>query len=256
MNVIWVSPQGRKYCPNADQSNLGSVIMPLQSIQDAMNKIAYSSDVFWEVHVSPGFYTDSFTIPANKIVCIIGPSRVTTLGDCNWKVAGKLSSIVIFRDIGIGKLTIEDDNPDSPATLATMALENAGVNEILQTGKSSLDVGIVGISAASAVFANTLGGASVVYGDVKINNFILGTNVGFLSGKNISCETIHLQDCLIEQDLHLTGNKVIFKGTQWLSKNLSVNFTNKPGKLLVDSVSYNSYIKNKISLINGIIEVL
>lgn len=256
MNIIWVSSEGKKYCPNADQSSLGSISMPLQTLQDAMHKISFSNKTFWEVRVSPGFYSDPFIIPSNKIICIVGSSRATSLGDCTWKTAGKLSSIIIFRDLGLDKLKIEDD-ADSFAELAPIGFENCSVNEIIKTGKSKVDIGLAGIGAASSDFAGTLGGAGVVYGDIKADDcYILANNISFFSGKVIYCKNCKMQNCLFEQEIHSSGDNVTLISTQWLIKNLTITFTKGFGKLIMDSVSLNSFYKNNINLINGMVEVL
>lgn len=256
MNIIWVASEGRKYCPNADQSNLGSIIMPLQSLQDAMNKISYSSKTFWEVRVSPGFYSEPFIIPANKIICIVGASRATSIGDCTWKTDGKLSSIVIFRNISIDQFKIEDEI-NSFAELSSVGFENCSVNEIIKTGQSRVDIGIAGISAASVDFAGTLGGAGVVYGDINASDcYILANNISFFSGNVIFCKNAKFQTCLIEQEIYSSGDNIILMGTQWLINDLKLTFTQFPGKLIMDSISLNSFNKNKIKLINGTVEAL
>jgi hypothetical protein len=256
MNIIWVSSEGKKYSKGFDQSNLGGIRIPVQSIQDAMNKIAYSNKAFWTVYVSPGFYPGSFNIPANKIICIIGASRATSIGDCLWKVAGRLSSIVVFRNIAVNKMRIED-NSSEPAELATFALENCSINEIVKIGSSRVDLAISSISAASSDFAETLGAAGVVYGDVNIPGcYLLANNISFTGGRKISCAHAKMQDCLIEQDLSFSSKKVILKGTEWLLAGLTVTFTGLPGKLVMDPISLNSFNRNNIKLINGTIEVL
>jgi hypothetical protein len=256
MNIIWVSPEGRAYSKAFDESTLGGIRIPVQTIQDAMNKIAYSDKAFWTVYVSPGFYPGSFSIPANKIICIIGASRATSIGDCVWKVAGRLSSIIMFRNIAVNKLRIED-NAIEPADLATFALENCSINEIIKVGSSRVDVAISSISAASSDFAETLGGAGVVYGDVNIPGcYLLANNISFTGGRKIACAHAKMQDCLIEQDLSFSSKKVILKGTEWMLDKLTITFTGSAGKLIMDPISLNSFKKHNIKLINGTIEVL
>lgn len=252
MNIIWVSAGSKTNLQNLHES--GSISAPFTNLKQAMNKITNSSKVFWTIYVSPGFYPDPFTIPSEKIICIVGASRITMLGEATWKIAGKLSSIVVFRDIGIDKLIIQDDLIKPISQEAAIGLENTSVNEITKTAKGKVDIGIASISAASEKFAATLGGAGVVYGDINTDSYILANNVGFTGGKIIVCHSAKLQDCLIEQDILISGSEITLKGTQWLNKHFKIEFINSPGKLLLDNTSHNSYLQNKIELINGEVE--
>ncbi len=254
MNIIWVANSGQKFNPN--RSELGSISAPLATVQDAFDKITSTHETFWKIFVTPGVYLDPFTVPADRIVLIEGSFRATIIGDCTFKTKGHLSSVLIFRNIGIGKLTIEDNSLTEYADQSLLGFENAACNEIYQTGNSIVGVSIGGITNAFPFFNGQIGAASMFYGDLIINDSLVGKNTSFIAGTIISVDHLDLQDCYLEHNIIAKSDKITIRGGQWLLPNLTVTFTNLPGKLILDTISKNSFYKNNITIINGEVEDL
>lgn len=254
MNVIWVSTNGQSFNPN--NKELGSMSLPLATLQDAFDKILSTNETFWKIWVSPGVYLDSFTIPVDRIVLIEGAFRATIIGDCIFKVKGHLSSVLILRNIGIGKLKIEDADPSNPAEISLLGLENVGCNEITQEGNSNVGISIAGITNAYPFFNGQIGAGSMLYGDIKINGELVAKNTSFVGGTILSIDYLDLQDCYFEHNIVTKNKKIVIRGGQWLLPDLTVTFTHEPGKLILDTISKNSFYRNNINIINGEVEDL
>jgi hypothetical protein len=213
--------------PIAFSKQNGSKNLPYQSIQQALNDVAAGADdSAWSIHVAPGAYNETLTIPTLRKIALLGLDYVTTSinmqshDPINWSCGGLVN--LTLRNIQAYSVIGQDPaiSPPISPNKGVLYLNDASVQTLTQAA-ATFDV--VGVGPNTYIETATTTGRYAMDGVDHVGTVTCGTLVAYDSLFNGGICEVQQGDATIE-------------GCQ-LDPNTQIDFTGYAQKLYVDGTS-------------------
>lgn len=174
----------------------GSRSTPYESLSQALTDVQTgATDSVWAIHVAPGSYDETLTIPAQRSIAFLGLDYATTSinmtsGDTiTWAITG--SSYVSFKNIRVFRVNTSEPGNVAPNT-GTLYLDDASLEHFQG---STRPVDVVGVGPNTHVTTTLTTGRYAVDGIDHVSA--------------VTCGVFAAYDTLIVGDLTISGDATI-----------------------------------------------
>ena len=206
--------------------------------------------------LAPGVYPDPIVVPEATFLTIQGfVSGQATLGPISWSTAGGLLvSALVLRNLNTPEIDISDGS--SPATLAVLVLENvtvsdlfiAGSGKITQTGTSTIQVQISGLSSSEQSLSGLIVSSQIQNGIASTGTFDLSTD-NTVYGGPVAVSLLFSSGAQFDGDVTIRGAEAEMVTGRIGA--ITITFAGASGILSLDTVPHYWFITNGATLVNG-----
>jgi hypothetical protein len=254
--VIGAGGVGSGSGPIVLYSSAGAASVNFTRVQDAIDYAVAHSITNFAIQVAPGSYPDPIVIPQNVICTIQGfVSGQAALGNLTWQTSGGLlQSGLLLRNVSVPDVTIVDGS--SPASLAIMVFENvtvspiffSGTGDITQTGTSTIQAQLSGISSAETSLSGVVVSSLVAGAVTTAGAFNLGVENTAFSGP-VSASLLFAAGSQFDGNITIRGAEAELVSSRVGA--ITIEFSGAPGTLKLDTVPHYWFITNGATLVNG-----